>query len=48
MTLAERVEQYKQEYEDAVARHDDPEIIGDLWVQWHEAEDELNARFLEE
>ena len=47
MTLQERVEEYKREYENAIARNDDAEVIADLWLQWQEAEDELNARYLE-
>lgn len=46
MTLYERIKSYRQEYEDAVARNDDPEIIGELWLQLQEAEDQLNENFL--
>jgi hypothetical protein len=46
MTLYERIKSYRQEYEDAVERRDDPEIIGELYLQWQEAEDQLNENFL--
>lgn len=47
MTLSERVAEYKREYENAIARNDDAEVIADLWLQWREAQDALDARDLE-
>lgn len=47
MTLQERTKQYKRELDAAIARHDDAEVIADLWLQWREAQDVLDARDLE-
>ena len=43
MTLVELINHYRAEYESAVERNDDPEVIYDLWVQWQETESMYNA-----